>query len=259
MASDSNIHESIRHLAVDITKLVPLDGNPRKGNVDAIMASYKEFGQVKPVVVKKNDDGTLTVIAGNHQVEACRRLGWKEVAVVEFAGDDARAIAFALADNRTTELGLVDNDLLFELMEKLDEDYDDLFVSLGWDEFEFASIESDYGSEDNDNSFVPPVMIEPVTPVTPASPVMRVVETESGEGVVAPANTDIGKALTQGASAVVGNSGSRAVVQYTLVFDDGDQQRRWYDFVRWIKTAPAYDGDTTAQRILSFIDAHAEI
>jgi hypothetical protein len=177
---------------------------------------------------------------------------------VEFDGDDDRAIAFALADNRTTELGLVDNDLLFEMMGQLGEDYDDLFVSLGWDEFEFASMESDYGSEDNDNSFVPPVMIEPVTPVTPASPVMRVVETDSGEGVVAPANTDIGKALTQGSPSVVGSS-TRAVVQYTLVFDDGDQQRRWYDFVKWIKTAPAYDGDTTAQRILSFIDAHAEI
>ena len=254
----SRIHESIRHLAVDITKLVPLDGNPRKGNVDAIMASYKEFGQVKPVVVRKNGDGTLTVIAGNHQVEACRRLGWSEVAVVEFDGDDARAIAFALADNRTTELGLVDSDLLFEMMEKLDEDYDDLFVSLGWDEFEFASLESDYGTSEEDNTFVPPVMIEPTTPVAPVAPVMRVVETASGEGVVAPANTDTDKALTQGSSAVVGNSG-RAVVQYTLVFDDGDQQRRWYDFVRWLKTSPAYDGDTTAQRILSFIDAHSEI
>lgn len=254
----SQIHESIRHLAVDITKLVPLDGNPRKGNVDAIIASYKEFGQVKPVVVKKNDDGTMTVIAGNHQVEACRRLGWKEVAVVEFDGDDERAIAFALADNRTTELGLVDNDLLFEMMGQLGEDYDDLFVSLGWDEFEFASIESDYGTQEDDNTFIPPVMIEPVAPVAPASPVMRVVETESGEGVVAPADTDTAKAVTQGSTSVVGSS-ARAVVQYTLVFDDGEQQRRWYDFVRWIKTASAYEGDTTAQRILSFIDAHSEI
>lgn len=250
----NQIHESIRHLAVDITKLVPLDGNPRKGNVDAIMASYKEFGQVKPVVVKKNDGGTLTVIAGNHQVEACRRLGWSEVAVVEFVGDDARAIAFALADNRTTELGLVDNDLLFEMMEKLDEDYDDLFVSLGWDDFEFASLETNYDENSEDNTFVPPVMIEPTMPV---APVMRVVETSSGDGVVAPADTDTDKALTQGSSSVTGNSG-RAVVQYTLVFDDGDQQRRWYDFVRWLKTSPAYDGDTTAQRLLSFIDAHSE-
>jgi len=259
VASESNIHESIRHLAVDITKLVPLDGNPRKGNVDAIMASYKEFGQVKPVVVKKNDDGTLTVIAGNHQVEACRRLGWKDVAVVEFNGDDARAIAFALADNRTTELGLVDNDLLFEMMEQLGEDYDELFGSLGWDEFEFASLESDYGTSEDDNTFIPPVMIEPTTPVAPVAPVMRVVETASGDGVIAPADTDIDKALTQGSSAVVGSSGSRAVVQYTLVFDDSEQQRRWYDFVRWLKASPAYDGDTTAQRILSFIDAHSEI
>ena len=36
-----------------------------------------------------------------------------------------------------------------------------------------------------------------------------------------------------------------------------DQQRKWYDFIRWLKTDPGTDGDTTAERVLNFVDAHA--
>jgi DNA polymerase elongation subunit (family B) len=58
----SGIHPSLKSLAVDIDTLDYLEGNPRIGNVEAIMASYTEFGQVKPIVAKKNEDGTATVV-----------------------------------------------------------------------------------------------------------------------------------------------------------------------------------------------------
>ena len=48
------IHESLRQLAVDIKNLMPLEGNPRKGNVQSIVASYQEFGQIKPIVIRPN-------------------------------------------------------------------------------------------------------------------------------------------------------------------------------------------------------------
>jgi len=44
-----------------------------------------------------------------------------------------------------------------------------------------------------------------------------------------------------------------------LVFDDPEQQRRWYDFIRWLRNDPGYDGSTTAEKIMSFIDAHSEV
>ena len=68
------INKSLESLLLPIDKLVPLDGNPRRGNVDAIVASYSEFGQVKPIVVRPNKDGTFTVLAGNHQVRAAKEL-----------------------------------------------------------------------------------------------------------------------------------------------------------------------------------------
>ena len=66
----NGIHESLTSLSIPIGSLVSLKDNPRRGDVDAIAASYKEFGQVKPIVVVQNNDGKYTVIAGNHQFEA---------------------------------------------------------------------------------------------------------------------------------------------------------------------------------------------
>ena len=80
---------------------------------------------------------------------------------------------------------------------------------------------------------------------------------ENGETMLtAPKGTDIQQAVTQGAPSVVAN-GSKTIVQYTLVFDSPDQQRKWYDFIRWLKSDPGTDGETTAERVLNFVEAHA--
>jgi hypothetical protein len=76
------------------------------------MRSYQTFGQRKPIVALK--DGT--VIAGNHQLEAAKRLGWTEMAVVTVDDDDTTAKAYALADNKTADLGTYDDELLANLL-----------------------------------------------------------------------------------------------------------------------------------------------
>ena len=256
----SNIHKNIEHLAVPLTKLVLLENNPRKGNIDAIVASYKEFGQVKPIVIKDNDDGTSTIIAGNHQYEAAKKLGWDKIACVKFEGDTESAIAYALADNRTNELGTTDSNMLFELLGEVGEQYDSLIDALGWDEFDLAAMEGDYYQED-DIPYEPPV-IQPIAPIAtpepPSNPTAVSTQMENGETMLtAPKGTDIQQAVTQGAPSVVAN-GSKTIVQYTLVFDSPDQQRKWYDFIRWLKSDPGTDGETTAERVLNFVDAHAD-
>jgi hypothetical protein len=254
----SGIHKSIEHLATPLEKLVHLENNPRKGNIDAIVASYREFGQVKPIVIKDNPDGTSTIIAGNHQYEAAKKLGWETIACVKFQGDTESAIAYALADNRTNELGTTDSNMLFELLGEVGEQYDNLIDALGWDEFDLAAMEGDYYQED-DAPYEAPV-IQPITPLTQEenrAPQAVSVQLESGETVLnAPQGTDTHQAVTQGAPSVVAN-GSKTIVQYTLVFDSPDQQRKWYDFIRWLKSDPGTDGETTAERVLNFVDAHA--
>ena len=122
----NNIHPSLKSMAVSVDALTPLEGNPRVGNVDAIMASYSEFGQVKPIVARKNDDGSATVIAGNHQLEAAKALGWDKIAVIFLDADDKKAIAFALADNRTMELGYTEPELLTDMLLEISDYYPEL-------------------------------------------------------------------------------------------------------------------------------------
>lgn len=98
------IAEPLRDLAVPLDQLRTLEGNPRRGDVRAVARSLERFGQRKPVVARA--DGT--VIAGNHLLAAARELGWSELAVTRVDDDDATAKAFALADNRTAELGAFD-------------------------------------------------------------------------------------------------------------------------------------------------------
>lgn len=253
----NNIDPSLSALAVDIKSLMPLPGNPRKGNVDAIMASYKEFGQVKPIVARPNGDGTMTVVAGNHQLEAAKKLGWDQIAVVPFEADDSTAVAFALADNRTVEMGHTDPELLNDMLATITDDYTEFLTDLGWDEFELAALDEQAdrleGIAADVGGYVPPVIIDPNS----APPVTREV-TEEGDRIVPTGEVDP-RAVAATGSTSIGQSGStKAVVQYTLVFDDAEQQRRWYDFVRWLRSDPAYDGTTTAERLISFCEAHAD-
>jgi len=136
----NNIHHSLQSLAINIDKLSFLEGNPRQGDVEAVAKSYKQFGQRKPIVATTDH----VVIAGNHQLAAARQLGWDEIAVVITDDDELTAKAFALADNRTAELGSYDNDLLAdllsevssvpELMDSTGFSEDDLFDLIGFDD-----------------------------------------------------------------------------------------------------------------------------
>lgn len=112
------IAEALQPLAVRLDSVRPMDGNPRVGNVEAVMRSLEEFGQRKPIVATA--DGTIT--AGHHLHAAAARLGWDEVAVVFIDEDASRARAFALADNRSSDLGRYDNQLLADMLVTVRED-----------------------------------------------------------------------------------------------------------------------------------------
>lgn len=252
----NNIHENLKPLAVDIETLIPLAGNPRIGDVSAIAASLNEFGQLKPIVIRDNGDGTSTVIAGNHTMQAARQLGWTEIAAVNVKEmDEKQSIAFALTDNRINELGSTDQQLLHEAITSVFDDYSEYLTVLGWDEFEMAAMDDhfSYSNEGRETGYVAPVLI----PREERQPTVMPTEKKSEPShIQAPEGVDMKEAIQRG-SLSVGQAGTKAVVQYTLVFDNPDQQRRWYDFVRWLRSDPGTDGETTAERLLNFLDAHA--
>ncbi len=100
-------------LLVGMNTVTELDGNARRGDVGAVAESLARFGQRKPIVVR---EGTGEIVAGNHTWLAARSLGWTHVAAVVLDLDDADARAFALADNRTGDLGYYDEGLLVEFL-----------------------------------------------------------------------------------------------------------------------------------------------
>jgi hypothetical protein len=262
------IDKSLEGFAVDITTLEHLDGNPRTGNVEAIAASYDEFGQLRPIVIRPNGDGTSTIIAGNHQVMAAKKLGWTHIAAVEYDADDSRAIAFALADNRTSELGRSDPALITDMLGDIVDDYSDLLDSLGWDDFEIAALEESMEEQERSieqgsrSEYIPPV-IQPIADLGARILSSLVKEDEDGERqITAPSSVSHKDVAIQGSGLVTNQmqvpGAPKAVVQYTIVFDEPEQQRRWYDFIKWLRNEPAYDGETTAGKLMSFIDAHSE-
>lgn len=103
--SAPHIHKDLRSLAKPVKSFVvdPLNAKQHdERSIDAIAASFKRFGQRKPIVVQKRG---MIVRAGNGALLAARKLGWQLIAAVIVDEDAVEATAFGLADNRTNELG----------------------------------------------------------------------------------------------------------------------------------------------------------
>lgn len=115
---------------VALTDLTPDPQNVRTHdakNLEAIKNSLNAFGQRKPIVTAKGNDGSLVVIAGNGTLEAAKALGWTTIEIAEVPDDwDAdKARAYAIADNRSAELADWDQTALTSALLDLD--------AVGWD------------------------------------------------------------------------------------------------------------------------------
>lgn len=87
-------------------------------NLEAIKGSLARFGQQKPIVVGRGN----VVIAGNGTLLAARALGWPDIAIVRTDLAGAEALAYAIADNRTSELAGWDTKALAEQLAALERD-----------------------------------------------------------------------------------------------------------------------------------------
>ena len=155
----TDIHKSLKPLAVSIDSLTPDPSNARKHdkrNIEAIKASLARFGQTKPIVLHANGS---TIIAGNGTWHAAKELGWTHIAAAQTSLDTAEAVAYGIADNKTAELAEWEDDTLRDLMDALP---DDLKLATGFEGDEIAEmlrLPSDEVHEDE----VPPTPKEPTT------------------------------------------------------------------------------------------------
>lgn len=140
----------LRPLAVPIDRLRTMPGNPHRANVAALERSWRQFGQRRPLIARRDSDAdTGEVIAGNHGLEVARRLGWSHVAVAWVDDDDPTAKAFAAADNRTAQLGSEDPALLAELLLSVRASDTDLFAATAYTEAELVELLTPGGKDES--------------------------------------------------------------------------------------------------------------
>jgi ParB-like chromosome segregation protein Spo0J len=84
-------------------------------NLDAIKASLQRFGQQKPIVV----DSKGVVRAGNGTLAAAKALGWTHIQAIRTDLISSEATAYAIADNRTSDLSEWDDEALARQLDSL--------------------------------------------------------------------------------------------------------------------------------------------
>lgn len=157
MSAHTYIAEQLREMAVPVGSLVPDPQNARKHgrkNMDTVMASLDRFGQRMPIVVQKSN---MVVRVGNARLEAAKRLGWTHIAAVIVDEGDVEATAFALVDNRSSELGEWDIENLTTQLQHLDGLSSELIDGLGWDTNDLeVLLEADWTPPALDTDIQPP-------------------------------------------------------------------------------------------------------
>ena len=77
-----------------------LDAGSEDAGLDDLANSIKEKGLLNPIIVRRNDDGTYSLIAGQRRFLACQKLGWETIpAIVREITDDTDATIISLIEN----------------------------------------------------------------------------------------------------------------------------------------------------------------
>jgi len=148
---------------VSVEKLIPYVRNSRThsdGQVAQIAASIKEFGWTNPILV----DGESGVIAGHGRLLAARKLGQKEVPVIELAHmTESQKRAYVIADNQLAMNAGWDTTLLsLELADLKDQGFE--MDVLGFDPKELDKLlEPEQVDGLTDEDAVPETPVEPKT------------------------------------------------------------------------------------------------
>lgn len=136
---------------IDIDCLVPYENNAKehtRAQIDAVEASIKEFGFRAPVIVWRNADGMLEVVAGHARITAAKNLGMKKVPCVSCDDlSDAQRRAYTLVDNQTTMMTGWDSDMLAYELDVLSDEFD--MTSLGFTD-EMVGMADEVEAEDDE-------------------------------------------------------------------------------------------------------------
>ncbi|MEV4472825.1 ParB/RepB/Spo0J family partition protein [Nonomuraea sp. NPDC049504] len=123
---------------VAVGDLEPHPDNPHRGDVDVIAESIAKNGFYGTVMVQKS---RMRIIAGEHRWRGAKKRGLAEVPALVIDVDDDTATRIMLADNRTAEFGVYDEQVLAELLRGLDD-----FDGTGWSDDDLNDLLADIDS-----------------------------------------------------------------------------------------------------------------
>jgi len=140
--SHAILPEAIESLRTPLDEIRPDPTNPKlhdANQIDAIAASFLEFGQDQPIVADRNG----VIAKGEGRYLAAKQLGWEDAAVLFVDDDDLKRIRRNIADNRTHDMTGYDNEVLLGLLQQVtdeehghvpgftDADLEELLIEVG--------------------------------------------------------------------------------------------------------------------------------
>jgi ParB-like chromosome segregation protein Spo0J len=251
------MHDKATYVRIEtlpLGRLTPFPGNAKIGNVPKILESLARNGQYRSLVVREHDGGTLTVLAGNHTLQAlaahgpgdcgmttrhgdierpcavCGNEPWDPVARCEIVTcDDDTATRINLVDNASNDGGY-DELALASLIEGLDGDtagtgYDDADIDrlvtaldVAIDDAGLYDDEDDEDGDEQDQA--------PEQPAAAAAPTSATGEQQTPGVITAPTPTGLtpGGTIASGLSAPFSHERVPMVLHYSQA--DRDEAAR---------------------------------
>ncbi|HOK36341.1 MAG TPA: ParB/RepB/Spo0J family partition protein, partial [Paludibacteraceae bacterium] len=88
---------------IDIDLILPNPNQPRsyfdEDSLSELAASIRELGVISPITLKKNDDGTYLMIAGERRYRAAKMIGLKTIPAYIKTAADEEVVEMALIEN----------------------------------------------------------------------------------------------------------------------------------------------------------------
>ena len=152
--------DSVQEVSLDLLR--PYENNAKihsEDQVNKIAESIQAFGFLNPCLIDKD----YNIIAGHGRVMASKKLGLAAVPCIFIEGlTDAQRRAYILADNRLTELGEWDPQLISDELERLKEEGFNIdLTGFDIDDILFTDDEDVYEQQDEDDQDEDPPRIKP--------------------------------------------------------------------------------------------------
>lgn len=144
---------------VKVEELLRHPDNPRLGDIDVIADSIRRNGWYGTIVAQRS---TGFVLAGNHRLQAAERVGIESVPVYWVDVDDATATRILLADNKSSDNAIYDDEQLVDLLTTAS--HNDDLLGTGWDAEELEALLDMFSDkEDHDVDDTPFDVLSPDT------------------------------------------------------------------------------------------------